>query len=131
MNKVIFRLEGILQIFIGIGAVGCGLLLIIDPSGSKMGLPIEALSNSPFESYLIPGLLLFSVNGIGNVFSAVLSFRKNRYSGYTGAFFGTALIIWIIVQTVLIGFHWLQPPILILGIVELIFGIAIYKQTNK
>ncbi len=130
MNKVIFRLEGILQLFIGIPAVVFGLLLIIDPSGGKIGLPIELIFNSPFKDYLIPGLLLFSVNGIGNVLSSVLSFKKSRYSGYTGAFFGTALVIWIIVQTVLVGFHWLQPAYLILGIIELILGIAIYKQTN-
>lgn len=115
---------------IGVPAVGFGLLLIIDPSGGSIGLPIELLSRSPFKDYLVPGLLLLSVHGIGNVFSGVLSFRRSRYSGYAGAFFGAALAIWIVVQTVLIGFSWLQPLYLILGIVELILGVVILRQSH-
>lgn len=132
MNKNVFLTEGILQVFIGFGAVACGLLLVVYPSGNKIGLPLELLSNSPFENYLIPGLLLFSVNGVGNVFSSILSFRKNKYSGYTGMLFGVALIVWIIVQIMLIGYtNWLQPFYLVLGILELLFGVVIYKRLRK
>lgn len=122
-------IEGGLQAFIGVGAVVCGLLLIIEPNGDKLGMPLELLSGSPFENYLIPGLLLFSVNGMGNVFAAILSFGKNKYSGYTGMLFGLALIIWIVVQIELIGLvTWLQPFYLLLGILELLLGIVLNKQ---
>jgi len=132
MNKKVFLIEGILQVSIGIGAVPCGLLLIIDPSGNKMGLPPELLSDSPFENYLIPGLLLFSVIGVGNVFSSILSLRRNKYSGYTGMLFGLALIVWIIVQIMLIGLvSWLQPFCLVLGILELLLGVVIYKRLEN
>jgi len=132
MNKRIFLIEGIMQAFIGIGAVIYGLLLIFDPSGSKAALPIDLLSRSPFANYLIPGILLFLVNGVGNVVSSVLSFTRNKYAGYAGILFGFALIIWIFVQVLLIGYaSWLQPFYLILGILELIFGIVIYQQLKS
>jgi len=132
MNKRVFLIEGILQAFIGVGAVVYGLLLIFDPSGNKASLPLELLSNSPFANYLIPGILLFLVNGVGNVVSSVLSFTKSTYAGYAGILFGLALIVWIFVQVMLIGYaSWLQPFYLVLGILELIFGIIIYKQLKS
>ena len=132
MKKRIYILEGILQMFIGVGAVICGFLLIIEPSGKLIQLPIELLSNSPFENYLIPGLILFLVNGIGNVFGSILSFTKNRYSGYAGVFFGSALIIWIMVQVIMIGLSsLLQPFYLILGFLEILGAIKIHTVQKE
>ena len=132
MGRKVFLFEGLLQALIGIGAVVCGFLLVIEPSGNKLGLPLELLSDSPFENYLIPGLILFSINGMGNVFGSFLSFRRNKYSGYTGMFFGVALIIWIIVQIMMIGLgSWLQPFYLLLGILELFLDVVINQQQNK
>lgn len=129
MNKKVFLIEGILQIFIGVGAVIYGLLLASYPDGSKAGLPLELLSGSPFANYLIPGILLLLVNGVGNVVSSILSFSRHKYAGYAGMFFGVALIIWIIVQIILIGYaNLLQPFYLSLGIIELLLGIIMYKQ---
>jgi hypothetical protein len=51
---------GILQAFIGVGAVPAGILMIINPSGSDMGMTVEMLVNSPFPNFLIPGIFLFS-----------------------------------------------------------------------
>jgi hypothetical protein len=131
MNKRIIIIEGIIQAFIGIGAVIYGLLIIIDPSGGRANMPLELLADSPFASYLIPGVILFLVNGIGHVSSAVLSFTMNRYAGHTGILFGLALIVWIVVQVLLIGYaNFLQPFYLILGIFELIFGISMYRQIS-
>jgi hypothetical protein len=132
MGRKVFLFEGLLQALIGIGAVVCGLFLVFEPSGNKLGLPLELLSDSPFENYLIPGLLLFSVNGVGNVFGSILSFRRNKYSGYTGMLFGLALILWIIVQIMMIGLvSWLQPFYLLLGMLELLLGVVIYKKLKN
>lgn len=129
MNKRIFIIEGIIQAFVGIGAIIYGLLLIVDPSGSKANMPLELLTRSPFTNYFIPGIILFLVNGVGHVFSSVLSFTMNKYAGYAGILFGLALIGWIVVQVLLIGYaNFLQPFYLILGIIELIFGYYMYKQ---
>jgi hypothetical protein len=128
MSNRIFIFEGIIQAFIGIGAVIYGPLLIIDPSGGKAAMSVDLLSGSPFENYLIPGILLFLINGISNIAGSILSFKKSEYAGYAGILLGFALIIWIVVQLMLIGYaNWLQPFYLILGIVELILGIVIFR----
>ena len=129
MKKRIFLFEGILQIFIALGALGGGLVLLLDPSGQEMGFSIDLLSNSPFTNYLIPGLFLFLVNGIGNFFCGFLSIRKNRYAGYAGMLFGAVMIIWILVQVTVLGWvSWLQPTYLFLGALELVLGFLLHKE---
>ncbi len=128
MSNRIFIFEGIIQAFIGIGAVIYGPLLIIDPSGGKAAMSVDLLKGSPFTNYLIPGILLFFINGVGNITGSILSFKKSNYAGYAGILLGVALIIWVVVQLMLIGYaNWLQPFYLILGISELILGIVIFR----
>jgi len=128
MKKIIFLFEGILQIFIALGAVGGGLVLLLDPSGQGMGFSVELLSNSPFTNYLIPGLFLLAVNGIGNFFCGFLSIRKHQYAGYAGMLFGAILMVWILVQVWVLGWvSWLQPLFLFLGALELALGLILNK----
>lgn len=49
----------ILQALVGFPALGGGGLLIADPSGGEIGLPVAWLASSPFADYLVPGVLLF------------------------------------------------------------------------
>ncbi|MEZ4621512.1 MAG: hypothetical protein R2867_39255 [Caldilineaceae bacterium] len=65
MKKNVFNGLGILQVFIGIGAVAGGLGLALDPSGASLGTPLELLEETPFTTFLIPGIVLFTVNGLG------------------------------------------------------------------
>lgn len=128
MKKRIFLFEGILQIFIALGAVGGGLVLLLDPSGQGIGFSVELLSNSPFSNYLIPGLFLFLVNGIGNFFCGFLSIREHHYAGYAGILFGAIMMTWILVQVAVLGWvSWLQPTYLFLGALELILGFVLQK----
>jgi len=132
MNKRLFLFEGILQIFIGIGAVGGGLVLLLDPSGQGMGFSVELLANSPFRNYLIPGLFLFAVNGIGNFTCGFLSIKKHRYAGYAGMLFGLIMMVWILVQVSIIGWvSWLQPIFLSLGALELVLGLLLHMELAR
>ncbi len=42
--------------FLGLGAIGGGLTLIISPSGALIGMPLSMLDESPFTSFLLPGV---------------------------------------------------------------------------
>ena len=129
MKKRIFLFEGIVQLFIALGAVGGGLVLLLDPSGQGIGFSVELLSKSPFTNYLIPGLFLFLVNGIGNFFCGFLSIRKHLYAGYAGMLFGAILMGWILVQVAVFGWvSWLQPTYLFLGALELVLGFLLHKE---
>ena len=62
---------GAIQAFIGLGALGGGFMLVRDPSGSALELPMSLLEGSPFPDFLIPGMFLFAVNGVGSMIGAV------------------------------------------------------------
>lgn len=129
MNKKPFLFEGLLQIFIAVGAVGGGLVLLLDPSGQGMGFSVELLSGSPFSSYLIPGWVLFAVIGIGNFAAAFLSFRKHRIAGLAGILLGGFLAVWILIQVWIVGWLiWLQPFMLVLGFLELGLGFFMHRR---
>jgi hypothetical protein len=122
-SKVLSYSTGILLVLIGIGAAVVGVGLVIDPSGVRIGLPLELLNNSPFEDYFIPGFALFLINGIGSLLGALLAFIHNRFAGFATIILGIVMIIWITAQVIWIGWESvLQPIFLGVGLVELVLG---------
>ena len=131
MKKLIHILEGVLQFFIGLGAAVSGILMAIKPDGSIMQMPLSMLKGSPFTDFFVPGIILFLVNGLGNITAGILSFKRHKLAGFAGMFFGFGLIIWIFVQVNMIGGgHWLQYLYFTLGVLELLLGIAIREVTG-
>jgi hypothetical protein len=121
--KRLATILGALQVFIGLGAVGGGLALVLDPSGANLGIPLELLNNSPFSNYFIPGIVLMLVNGIGSLAGGVASFTRYRCAGEIAMALGAFLLAWIIVQVWWIeAFHWLHAMYIILGLLEITFG---------
>ncbi|MBL7882921.1 MAG: hypothetical protein JNL69_02555, partial [Bacteroidia bacterium] len=59
-----------LLVLTAINAAVAGVLFIIDPSGQKMGMSISYIKDSPFKSFLIPGIVLLIVNGLLNFIAA-------------------------------------------------------------
>ena len=89
------------------------------------------LSDSPFTNYLVPGLFLLFVNGLGNFFGGFLSIRKYRYAGYGGMLLGAIMMGWILVQVAILGWvNWLQQTYLFLGGLELILGFLLNKELS-
>ena len=118
----------VLQAFIGIGAVAGGLGLMLNPSGGSLGLPLELLEKTPFSTYLVPGLVLFTVNGLGNLAGAVASFTRRRFAGEIAMALGAFLVAWILIQVYwMSGFHWLHWLYLGLGIVEAVLGWSVWR----
>jgi hypothetical protein len=122
-NKGLVTGLGVLQLFIGLGAVGGGLVLILDPSGSNLGIPLEELKRTPFSTYLVPGIVLLVVNGLGSLIGAAASFTRHRYAGETAMALGVFLVAWIMLQVYWFsGFHWLHALYLGLGLLEFVLG---------
>jgi len=119
MRKTLLLCLGVLQILVGVGAVVSGAMLIADPSGAPLHAPVEMLKGSPFHDFLLPGVILFLVNGVGQLGAGVLSIRLHRWSGFIGAVFGFGLMIWIFVQVSMIGGgHVLQYSYFTAGVAE-------------
>jgi len=119
---------GILQVFIGIGAVPAGLMMLLDPSGSSMGMPLSMLASTPFSTFLIPGILLLMVNGIGSILGGLASFRRYRHADKIAVGLGAFLILWIVAQIWWMGVHWLHIMYVTLGVVELTLGLLLRRH---
>ena len=116
---------GILQLLIGLGAVAGGVGLI---SGG-LKFPLEWLSRSPFTSYLIPGIVLLTVNGIGSLVGGIASLKRYRYAGEIAIVLGVFLALWIVIQVYWVGgVHWLHILYFALGLLELMLGLLLRKS---
>ena len=121
---------GALQSFIGLGAVGGGFMLMIDPSGSKLGVPLSFLEGSLFPDFLIPGIFLLVVNGVGSLIGAGFSFARRRHAQEIAIVLGAILVAWIVIQIIIIrSLSWMHILYFILGIVEL--GLGLYIRRNR
>ena len=90
-----------MHFFVGIGALFGGGAAILDPL-NPLGVPLAILENSPFENFLIPGLILFLIIGIGSLVSGLMAVSKSDYQGYYSSVSSWALMIWIVVQCLMI-----------------------------
>ena len=116
--RVVYRLLFALHLFVGLGAVVGGLAAIINPQ-EPLGMPVELLNNSPFNNYLIPGIILFTIIGLGNVISAFMFRFKLRFQGYISSVFSWALGIFIVVQCMMLNtVHFLHIIFFVIGLVE-------------
>ncbi|MBL7895925.1 MAG: hypothetical protein JNK50_11585 [Bacteroidia bacterium] len=91
-----------LLLFNGIGAIYGGGSLILHPDGSGLQMPFDILKSSPFSDFLIPGIVLFIVNGLGSFFAlfTILFNQKKNYLFVIAE--GVVLCGWIVIQIVMI-----------------------------
>jgi hypothetical protein len=113
-----------LLLFLGIGALAGGTLLILSPSGKWLGnLPISILDRSPFSNFLVPGMILFSVIGLAPCLTSIALLKKTsspladrfnlfsdmHWSWSFSIYIAFALMIWIQVETFIVqSVGWLQ-----------------------
>ena len=137
--KTARKIHLMLSAFLGLSAIGGGGALIISPSGILLGgLPISILRNSPFDDFLIPGIILFLVLGIFPVLIVLALIKKpisiaaecfNLFSDMHWAwtfsiYIAFALIIWIQVETIFVqGVGWLQTVYMLYSIPMIIFSL--------
>ena len=88
----------VLELFTALGAIPVGLMLLTDTTGGSVGFPRGWIESSIFGSYLVPGLYLLAMNGIGMVVLAALSIQRHRWAPWLTGVLGTGLVIWIGVQ---------------------------------
>ena len=100
-QKTLRRVAIGLHWFVGVGAMAGGFAAITNPS-APMGMSADALKNSPFHDFLIPGIILFALLGLGNVACAALFHRKTGLRWYASGVLGGILVVWIVVQCVML-----------------------------
>jgi hypothetical protein len=121
---------GILLLFVGIGGLIGGVPLVLDPSGRSMGLDLQVLAESPFSTYLVPGLVVLIINGLVPCVLGIAAMRQHRRSGEIGIAFGVWLVGYMIAQVWWIGLiAGIQYLFFVIGFIVLILG-AIIRKTN-
>ncbi len=87
----------VIHFFVGLGACAGGWAAVLNPA-SPLGAPSEMLKRGPFENFLIPGLFLLIVIGLGNIISGVLALKQVPAHAYVTGAMGAVLIGWIVIQ---------------------------------
>lgn len=100
----------LLLLFQGLSGLAGGLGLVLDPTGEGLGLSPELLEGSPFGSYLFPGLVLLVVLGVIPCLVLYGLWTRRSWSRLGAVGVGVALVIWIGVQVLIVGYRS-DPPL--------------------
>ena len=132
MKKAIYVFALILLFINGIGALFGGWGLIGDPTGTSMGWTTAMLQHSLFNDYLIPGIILFTANGLSSLIIAFFTIRKNSFYPQLIMIQGYILSGWIIIQILMIRqVHMLHFICGIIGVSLISAGIALIVSRPK
>jgi hypothetical protein len=125
----------VLFFFLSLGALFGGWSLMTDPSGGSIQLPLDYIhtSTSPFNDYLIPGLILFLFNGIFPLFiiygfvkrpnisflQRIIPFKKTHWAWTLSGILGVGLVLWIVFEIIITQMYYppLQLPFAGLGMI--------------
>ena len=117
------RIAIALLLIVGLSALAAGYGFIDDPSGRALGMSTDYIRHSPFRSFLVPGIVLFTVNGLLAIIAA--TFTMLRGWRYQDLIFLQGLVLngWIAVQVVMVrDFNLLHGLCLLIGLLLMRFG---------
>lgn len=125
-------MRGVLIIFlsfVALTAIPAGLLLIADPGGGSMGMSADLLSNTPFHSFFVPGLILLLIVGGSAMIGLFLIIIHSWWSYRIALTSGIILMIWILDELIFIpDYHWIQGLYLAIGI---LISLTAYQLMGK
>ena len=107
------------------GAVSALAGALIAIPGHGGGFPLDALEDTPFTSFVIPGLILGVVVGGTQLTAAIAMVRRSPARLLLASIAGFGMLIWIFTELAMIGYSVLQTVYFALGTVELILVLAL------
>lgn len=128
MNKMKYLPNGTsaLLTLVGLGAVIYGIAFIFKPDGALLGLSSKHLRDTPFESFLVPGNILFFIVGMGSLLVGFLCYTRYHLAGTLTMCTGLFLILWILAFSYWFGWiNWLMLIFLMVGLVEIFLGFSL------
>lgn len=91
-----------LNVLMGLGAPAGSFLALSSGARAAVGIDTSMLVNSPFTTFLIPGLFLLVVLGLGNWTAGFLTLKKHESFAYYECLIGLILCLWLIIQCIMI-----------------------------
>jgi hypothetical protein len=121
-----------LEVLTAVLAIPVGLIFLGDPSGRSMQIPEEWIRNTVFGTYVLPGVYLLFVNGLGMLTLAALSVARHWLAPWLTGALGIGLIIWIGVQVAVMPETMiLQPIFMAIGIVLGFVALSWLRRTGQ
>lgn len=112
-------------LFIGIGAVGGALMMLLDPSGKAVGMDamlpyfqVLPFAEVVFQDLTFSGWALLIVNGLTNLTAAALLLARKRAGAVLGGIFGVTLILWIGIQFYMFPLNFMSTAYFIFGLCQ-------------
>jgi hypothetical protein len=118
----------IVMVLQGLSGLLGGISLIIDPTGALIELPIGWLQGSIFTDYLIPGIILLTILGIFPLLTTIGLISGTKRSLIYTRLVGYALVIWIAVEILIVGYKPEPPLQMIYGIEGVIILLLSYSS---
>ena len=104
-------------VVLGLGALAGGYTLAARPDGSGMGFSTSILAGSPFPDFLLPGLILGGVFGVGSLLTALAGMRRAYWAPFAAFAIGSGQMIWILIQIASIReLSFLHPTMFAIGL---------------
>ena len=76
-------------------------MLISDPSGFSMQLSTDLLNQTPFDNYMVPGIILLVAVGFMSIMVAILAIRMSTKYPLWIVLMGIILFIWLTAEIIL------------------------------
>lgn len=119
-----------------LSGLGGGAVLVADPSGGLMGMPLSVLRRGPFADFLVPGLALLLVLGVLPAITAVGLWSRPRlpaarplerafgehWAWICAVVVGMGLLIWLAVELWVVGASWLLVVYAVLAFAVLVLA---------
>jgi hypothetical protein len=108
------------------GALSSIVGAVLGVAANGAGVPLEHLADSPFSSYVVPGLILGVVVGGTQLAAAIALLARHRLALLLSAVAGFGMLVWIFAELAIIRqYSWLQAAYFGLGTMELIIVFAL------
>lgn len=121
----------------GVSALICGPLMFLAPDGSLMGMQaligeMQAfpLADVFFQDLFWSGIALLMVNGIPNLITTVLLFKKHPFAYRAGIICGVLLVLWSVFECIYIP-NPLSIGYLVVGIIQTSAAVYLVSQERK
>jgi hypothetical protein len=124
---------GVILTAITIAALTGGGLLLVDPSGARLGMSVAQMGGAPFPDYTIPGLVLVLLFGIVPIPILLGLWREQRWARELTGVVGALLAVWITAQVIWFGLvSPAQPVVWLAGILLLgVAGAPVWKPSMR
>lgn len=117
-----------LLLFLGITASIGGIQLI---RTNGMGMPLSSLQNTPFSSFIMPGLILLFIVGGTSLLAAFLHIKNHKYAIESSVTAGFGIQIWVVTELFMLTHKsFLQAIYFTLGIIILILSMFLLKKST-